>query len=78
VQLDRNDVLIVYTDGITEASNVQGNFLGTDGLMGILQNVPLDSPAAMADGLRAALQDFRTSAPRDDDQRFFILRQLEG
>ncbi len=78
VQLDRNDVLVVYTDGITEASNVQGNVLGTDGLMNILRNVPLDSPAAMADRLLAALQDFRTSARRDDDQSFFILRQLEG
>jgi len=78
VQLDRNDVLIVYTDGITEASNTQGHFLGTDGLMNIVRNVPLDSPASMADGLLSSLQDFRTSAPRDDDQSFFILRQLEG
>jgi sigma-B regulation protein RsbU (phosphoserine phosphatase) len=78
VQLDRNDVLVVYTDGITEASNTQGNFLGTDGLMNIVRNVPLDSPASMADGLLSALQDFRTSALRDDDQSFFILRQLEG
>jgi hypothetical protein len=46
--------------------------------MNIVRNVPLDSPAAMADGLLAALQDFRTSARSDDDQSFFILRQLEG
>jgi phosphoserine phosphatase RsbU/P len=77
VQLDRNDVLVAYTDGITEASDTQGNFLGTDGLMNILRNMPLDSPAAMANRLLAGLQDFRTSALRDDDQSFFILRQLE-
>ena len=78
VQLDRNDVLVVYTDGITEASDTLGNFLGTDGLMDILRNVAVDSPAYMADRLLAALQDFRTSALSDDDQSFFILRQLEG
>ena len=78
VQLDRNDVLIVYTDGITEASDPQGNMLGADGLMEIVRNVPVDSPASMADHLLTALQDFRTSALRDDDQSFFILRQLDG
>jgi sigma-B regulation protein RsbU (phosphoserine phosphatase) len=78
VRLDRNDVLVVYTDGITEASDRQGNFLGTDGLMNIVRNVPVDSPASMADLLLAALQDFRKSALGEDDQSFFILRQLEG
>jgi phosphoserine phosphatase RsbU/P len=78
VQLNRNDVLVVYTDGITEASDTQGNMLGADGLMEIVRNVPVDSPASMAERLLAALQHFRTSALRADDQSFFILRQLEG
>jgi phosphoserine phosphatase RsbU/P len=78
VQLNRNDVLVVYTDGITEASDTQGNMLGADGLMEIVRNVPVDSPACMAERLLAALQHFRTSALRTDDQSFFILRQLEG
>jgi phosphoserine phosphatase RsbU/P len=78
VQLHRDDVLILYTDGITEARDKDGHMLGQDGLMDIVRNIPADLPAFMADRLLCAIKDFRASLPRDDDQSFFILRQLEG
>ncbi len=78
VQLDRNDVMIVYTDGVTDARDKAGNMLGGDGLMEIARNLPAASPASMADRLLAAMHNFRGNAARDDDQSFFILRQLEG
>jgi hypothetical protein len=46
--------------------------------LGIVQNLPLEFPAKMAVGLLGALQEFRGTALPDDDQTFFILRQLEG
>ena len=78
VRLNRDDVLIVYTDGITDARDPAGNMLGGEGLMRIVRNLPAEPPTPMADRLLAAMQDFRGNAPRDDDQSFFILRQLEG
>jgi phosphoserine phosphatase RsbU/P len=75
VRLNRNDVVILYTDGVTDARDTAGNMLGGDGLMQIAWNLPVESPAPMADRLLAAMQNFRV---RDDDQSFFILRQLEG
>lgn len=78
VQLDRNDVMIVYTDGITDARDTAGNMLGAGGLLEIVQNLPVESPALAANGLRAAVRSFRGNALRDDDQSFLILRQLEG
>jgi phosphoserine phosphatase RsbU/P len=75
VRLNRNDVVILYTDGITDARDRAGNMLGGNGLMQIARNLPVESPAPMADRLLAAMQNFRV---RDDDQSFFILRQLEG
>ena len=79
VQLDRNDVLIVYTDGITEASNTQGNFLGTDGLMNIVRNVPLDSPASMADGLLSSTSGFSNErSKRMTTKVFFIPAATRG
>lgn len=52
--------------------------LEADGLMDIVQNLSVDLPAPMADRLLAAMQIFQGNAPREDDQSFFILRQLEG
>jgi phosphoserine phosphatase RsbU/P len=78
VQLNRNDVVILYTDGISDARDPAGKMLGRDGLMQIVRNLPVESPTLMADRLLAAMQNFRGNAARDDDQSFFILRQLEG
>jgi sigma-B regulation protein RsbU (phosphoserine phosphatase) len=78
VQLNQNDVVILYTDGIIDATDRAGNMLGGDGLLEIARNLPVESPAPTANGLLAAIQNFRGEAPRDDDQSFLILRQLEG
>lgn len=78
VQLNQNDIMILYTDGITEARNTAGNILGDDGLMEIVRNQPVNIPGSLAKRLLAAVQSFRGNAPRDDDQSFLILRQLEG
>jgi serine phosphatase RsbU (regulator of sigma subunit) len=78
VRLNRDDVLIVYTDRITDARDPVDNMLDGEGLMHTVRNLPVEPPTPMADRLLAAMQDFRGNAPRDDDQSFFILRQLEG
>jgi sigma-B regulation protein RsbU (phosphoserine phosphatase) len=78
VRLDWNDVIILYTDGITDATNAAGEMLGADGLLALVRNLPLESPALMAGHLAAAVQNFRGTRTREDDQSFFILRQLEA
>ena len=40
--------------------------LEADGLMDIVQNLPVDLPAPMAEPLLAAMQTFRGNAPRED------------
>jgi serine phosphatase RsbU (regulator of sigma subunit) len=70
--------VILYTDGITEAVNKDGDMLGSDGLLAMVRNLPVESPAFMAGHLAAAVQTFRGTTARDDDQSFLILRQLEA
>jgi sigma-B regulation protein RsbU (phosphoserine phosphatase) len=78
VRLNRDDLIILYTDGITDAADAAGNMLGGDGLLEIARNLPVESPVVMAERLLVAVQNFRGNALPDDDQSFFILRQLEG
>ena len=70
VRLDLDDVLILYTDGITEATDTGGHMLEADGLMDIVRNLAVDLPAPMAAHLLAEMQAFRGNAPREDDQSF--------
>jgi sigma-B regulation protein RsbU (phosphoserine phosphatase) len=78
VRLDWNDVMILYTDGITDARNAAGDMLGANGLLAMVRDLPVESPAFMASHLAAAVQNFRGTTIREDDQSFFILRQLEA
>jgi serine phosphatase RsbU (regulator of sigma subunit) len=65
--------MILYTDGIIDATDRAGNMLGGDGLLEIARNLPVESPAPTAHGLLVAMQNFRGNALRDDDQSFFDL-----
>lgn len=44
----------------------------------MVRNLPVESPAFMAGHLAAAVQTFRGTAARDDDQSFLISRQLKA
>jgi sigma-B regulation protein RsbU (phosphoserine phosphatase) len=75
VRLELDDLLILYTDGITEARNRGGEMLGRDGLLAIAQSLSIEEPPQMAERLIVRLQEFRGTTPPGDDRTFCILRQ---
>jgi sigma-B regulation protein RsbU (phosphoserine phosphatase) len=75
VRLKPDDLLILYTDGITEARNPGGEMLRRDGLVAIAKSSFGNEPAEMAERLIAGLQEFRAGRPPDDDHTFCLLRQ---
>ncbi len=74
VQLEAGDLLILYTDGINEASDQSGAQLGLDGLLAIARNLPTESPVLAGKGLLAAVARFRGGAPAADDQTVVALK----
>ena len=75
VRLAQHDMLIIYTDGITEARNAKNHFLGQEGLLSVACDLPTGSPSAAAFQLNSALRPFRGSTPVDDDETFVVLQQ---
>jgi serine phosphatase RsbU (regulator of sigma subunit) len=67
--------VLLYTDGVTEASNAKGEFFGQKRLMGWLSEV--DGEQCSATGLRdhfeLQLRSFQAQTPLRDDQTFLIL-----
>lgn len=63
---ERGDRLLIYTDGITEARNRSGSFLGTRGLERVLQGTAADDVEAVADAIFATAAGFRRGDPEDD------------
>ncbi len=59
--------LFVYTDGVTEAMNSQGEFFGTDRILSSLNSCADQGPKAILDTLQKAVGQFAGNAPQFDD-----------
>jgi len=61
------DKLFLYTDGLNEYADPQGEMYGKQRLHALLKDLAKESVAAMVDAVRVALRHFgRGAAPADD------------
>jgi serine phosphatase RsbU (regulator of sigma subunit) len=64
-RLDRGDMMVLYTDGVTEARGVDG-FYGTERLTRLLRSSPGEPADAVADALLDDVVTFQRGRLRDD------------
>jgi sigma-B regulation protein RsbU (phosphoserine phosphatase) len=74
IQLEPEDILVLYTDGITEAEDASGEMLGRDRLMEWACAAPIDGPAAVGQSLLSRLGEFRKGSLVDDETIIAIQR----
>jgi phosphoserine phosphatase RsbU/P len=72
------DLVVLYSDGISEATNSSGAELGRDGLRELLRAVDVRSPEALGTELVSALQDFRGDAAPQDDQTIIVMQRRDA
>jgi serine phosphatase RsbU (regulator of sigma subunit) len=65
IRLDRGDIMVFYTDGVTEARDVNG-FYGNDRLTALTASVTPPTAEALADALLADVLGFQQGRLRDD------------
>jgi len=75
VQLEPGDLVVLYTDGVSEAFDKDDKELGFDGLLALARGVPTHSPAAAGFALLAAVDEFRGGEPRRDDATVVVLQR---
>jgi phosphoserine phosphatase RsbU/P len=66
-RLGVGDVVLLYTDGITEATDPSNSELGYEGLLQMVEHVAGESPDGMVQDLISRIQSLRANAPRQDD-----------
>jgi phosphoserine phosphatase RsbU/P len=76
VTLKPRDLLVLYTDGITEAENEAGQDLGREQLLDWAGQAPADSPRAVGENLLQRLESFRGRF-RNDDETLLVLQREE-
>jgi serine phosphatase RsbU (regulator of sigma subunit)/putative methionine-R-sulfoxide reductase with GAF domain len=75
VALERNDTLLLYTDGITEATNAAGEFFGVGRLLQALAGSERRPASQTVAAVRDAVTDFVGAAPQSDDITLVALRR---
>ncbi|MGA7162009.1 MAG: PP2C family protein-serine/threonine phosphatase [Bacteroidota bacterium] len=76
VELQVGDVFFVYSDGLTEASNEQGDFFGSERLLKRLPLLRGRSPEEIGKSLLGEMDFFVKDAPPNDDVSLVILKRL--
>lgn len=74
IRLDKGDVLLLYTDGITEAENEAGEFFGANRLHSVFSAHRNESPQNIIDHIHKELRAFRQSESFNDDISMVILK----
>ena len=69
-RLEQGDRLLLYTDGIVEATDASGKFFGQDGLSDLLRATSRLPPSGAADRIIASVEEWSVS--QDDDLTVLI------
>lgn len=74
VQLESGDVLLAYTDGVTEAFNTDGEEFGEERLQELLRSSSHMSADEVRDSVVRCVRDWCATAPQHDDLTFIVLK----
>lgn len=72
----KGDVLVVATDGFSEASNHDDELFGYDRLLKVIKMLSKKTARDIFDGLYETINNFSAGRPQDDDQTMIVLKGI--
>jgi len=76
LQLEAGDTLVVFSDGVSEAMNADGEEFGENRLVSCVEANRAMPPAKLLECILETVQQFRADATPTDDLTVFILRYM--
>ena len=73
-QLQVNDVLIVYSDGVTEALDIEGQEFGEERLIGILKERHTEDATSILERVIEGVMSFSRGAAQYDDVTAMVVK----
>lgn len=74
--LDPGDILLFYTDGITEAMNPQRDLFGDERLAAVLRASHQYALGDIVDAVLAAVREFAGDTPQTDDMTMVVIKRV--
>jgi sigma-B regulation protein RsbU (phosphoserine phosphatase) len=75
VPLERSDCLVLYTDGLTETLNSEGEEFGVDRMMQSVRASANDGAQAIVKRIIEDVREFTGSVPQNDDMTLIAIRK---
>ena len=72
--LESGDVVLLYTDGVTEAANSEGGFLGEERLRDILKGAAHGTAGEILDSVYSAVDEWADEAAEGDDISVVVIK----
>ncbi|RKZ20856.1 hypothetical protein DRQ18_05490 [bacterium] len=73
-EVEEGDTIFIYTDGVTEAKNPEGEMYGEQRLEEVLREMPVDVGEAVR-LVEKSVKEFTRNAPQADDITFVVMRR---
>jgi sigma-B regulation protein RsbU (phosphoserine phosphatase) len=77
LHLDKGDILVVYSDGLTDAENPQGEMFGEHRLLDIIRREAPSGSHAVEQRFLNAIEDFTQGTPQTDDITFVVVEKCQ-
>jgi sigma-B regulation protein RsbU (phosphoserine phosphatase) len=77
IPLEKDDRVLLYTDGLTESFNIDGDFFGEERLMEAIQSNLCSAASDLLDVVEKTLLNFVQDMPPADDLTMLVLRRVK-
>ncbi|HUD98165.1 MAG TPA: SpoIIE family protein phosphatase, partial [Bryobacteraceae bacterium] len=76
-RLDKGDILVVYSDGLTDAQNPREELFGTERLLEIIRREAPSGSQALEQQFLKAIEEFTQGMPQTDDITFVVVEKYQ-
>jgi sigma-B regulation protein RsbU (phosphoserine phosphatase) len=74
VKLEKDDFLVIYTDGVSEAANLQAEMFEEERLRHLLENFKGQTVEELDETIREGVKAFTEGAPQSDDVTILVIQ----
>jgi sigma-B regulation protein RsbU (phosphoserine phosphatase) len=76
-RLDKGDILVVYSDGLTDAQNQQEEMFGEERLLQLIRQEAPSGSHAIEQTFLKAIEEFTQGMPQTDDITFVVVEKCQ-
>ena len=73
--MGKDDIIVFYTDGVTEALNIKDEEYGETNLKNVILYEKNNSPAVILDSIKNSVLEFSKNMPQYDDITLIVLKK---